>query len=266
MDATSEEKRPVLSLFDLTGRVAVVSGGAGSYGRQIVEGLAEAGARTFMASRNLDKLREQAQVFRQAGLEVETLQYDQADEKSVRQLLQQVVDAAGKVDIVINNSVLRPMSDWTSPASDFATSMDVNATGLFMMTREFGEHMAGRGQGTIINIGSTYGMVGPDYTNYEGLGWGIPPDYFFHKGGMLQLTRFAAAKLGPLGVRVNTVSPGGVFSSQDPRFLERYNARTFLGRMANQTDLKGVIVFLASDASAYITGANIVVDGGYTCK
>ena len=262
----SKKTRTVRELFDLTGRVAVVTGGAGLFGRQIVEALAEAGARTLMASRNIEKLQAQAEVFRQAGLDVAALQYDQASEPSVLQLLQQVLDAAGKVDILVNNSVLRPMSDWSSPAADFAKSMEVNATGLFLMTRTFGEHMAEHGGGSIVNVGSIQGVVGPDYTLYEGLDWGCPPDYFFHKGGMVQLTKFAASKLGPRGVRVNTVTPGGFFNEQDSRFIERYNARTFLGRMANQTDLKGVIVFLASDASAYVTGANIPVDGGYTSK
>jgi NAD(P)-dependent dehydrogenase (short-subunit alcohol dehydrogenase family) len=259
-------KQTVREMFDLTGRAAVVTGGAGLFGRQIVEALAEAGARTFMASRNLDKLRVQAEEFRHAGLDVAAVQYDQASETSILQLLQQVVDVAGKVDILVNNAVLRPMGDWTSSGADFAKSMEVNATGLFLMTRAFGEHMVARGQGSIINVGSTYGTVGPDYTHYEGLGWGVSPDYFVHKGGMVQLTRFAAAKFGPHGVRVNAISPGGLFNNQDPRFLERYHARTFLGRLANQTDLKGVVVLLASDASAYITGANIPVDGGYTCK
>jgi NAD(P)-dependent dehydrogenase (short-subunit alcohol dehydrogenase family) len=134
------------------------------------------------------------------------------------------------------------------------------------MTRAFGMHMAGNRRGSIVNIGSIKGMVGPDLTLYEGLDWGVPPDYFFHKGGMLQLTRYAAALLGPRGVRVNLLSPGGFYDGQDPRFVERYNARTFLGRMANESDLKGAIVFLASDASAYITGANLPVDAGYTAK
>ena len=266
MNATPEKKRSILELFDLTGRVAVVTGGAGLYGRQIVEALAEAGVRTFMASRNLDKLRIQAEAFRRAGLDVAVLQFDLASEDSILQLLQQAVDAAGKVDILVNNSVAKPMSGWTTPAAAFAESMEANATGLFSITRAFGEHMAERGQGSIINVSSIYGTVGPDYTHYEGLGQDVSPDYFFHKGGLLQLTRFAAARLGPRGVRVNAISPGGLFNMQDPRFLERYNARTFLGRMANQTDIKGAVVFLASDASAYVTGANIPVDGGYTCK
>jgi NAD(P)-dependent dehydrogenase (short-subunit alcohol dehydrogenase family) len=266
MSTTAEKKRTVQELFDLTGRVAVVTGGAGLFGHQMTEALAEAGVRTFMADCDLDKLRTQTEVFRQAGLEVGGLQYDQASEPSIVQLLQQALDAAGKVDILVNGAVLRPMPDWPSPAADFAKSMEVNATGLFMICRAFGEHMAERGQGSIINISSIYGMVGPDYTHYEDLGWGIPPDYWFHKGGMLQLTKFLAAKFGPRGVRANAISPGGLFNAQDPRFIERYNARTYLERQANQTDLKGAIIFLASDASAYVTGANIVVDGGYTCK
>jgi len=244
----------------------VVTGGAGLFGRQIVEALAEAGARVFMASRNLEKLENQAEAFRQAGLNVSALQYDQAAEKSIHRLLQQVLEAAGRVDVLVNNSVLRCVKDWDSPAADFARSMEVNATGLFVITREFGEHMAAHGGGSIINIGSIQGLCGPDYTLYEGLNWGSPPDYFFHKGGMVQLTRYAASRLGPQGVRVNTITPGGFFNAQDPRFVARYNARTFLGRMANQSDLKGAVVFLASDASAYVTGANLTVDGGYTAK
>jgi NAD(P)-dependent dehydrogenase (short-subunit alcohol dehydrogenase family) len=266
MTAQSAGKRRVQDLFDLTGRVAVVTGGAGLYGRQIVEALAEAGARTFMASRNLEKLRGQAEAFAQQGLSVTALALDQESEASIAGLLETVIEQAGGVDVLVNNAVLRPMKDWSSPAADFAKSMAVNATGLFLMTRTFGEHMAARGGGSIINVGSIQGHVGPDFTLYEGLDWGIPPDYFVHKGGLAQLTRFAASKLGPRGVRVNTLIPGGFFNHQDPRFLARYNARTFLGRMANENDLKGAVVFLASDASAYVTGADLAVDGGYLAK
>lgn len=256
----------VMEQFSLKGRVAIVTGGAGLYGRQIAEALAEAGARTFMASRGIEKLEEQAKAFRRAGLDVTALQLDQSKEESVRALLARVCELAGGVDVLVNNAVLRPMADWSSSAADFQKSMEVNATGLFIMLHTFGEHMAGRSRGSIVNIGSIQGLVGPDYSLYEGLGWGSPPDYFFHKGGMVNLTRYAASRLGPRGVRVNTLTPGGFFNNQDERFIQRYNARTFLGRMAGNEDMKGAIVFLASDASAYVTGADLVVDGGYTAK
>jgi NAD(P)-dependent dehydrogenase (short-subunit alcohol dehydrogenase family) len=256
----------ILDAFRLDGRIAVVTGGAGKYGRQIVEALGEAGAKVYMASRNLEKLEEQAQAFRDAGLDVQARQLDQAKEDSVLALRDAVLEEAGRVDVLVNNAVSRPMADWSGPVEEFEESMQVNMTGIFIMTRAFGDVMEQQHSGSIINIGSTMGVIAPDYTLYEGLGWGMPADYFVHKGGMIMLTRFAASKYGPAGVRVNCINPGGFFANQDERFVERYNARTFLGRMANDTDLKGIIVLLASDASAYITGEEIAVDGGYTKK
>ena len=256
----------VLESFNLTGKVALVTGGGGLYGRQITPALAEAGAHTIVASRDVAKLKAQMAALSARGLDVDAMHLDQGSEASVTQLLDQIIQRRGRVDILVNNAVERTMSDWNSPAEAFERSMRTNATGVFLMTRVFGDHMAARGGGSIINVGSIQGMVGPDFTLYEGLDWGAPPDYFFHKGGLLQLTRYAAAKLGPRQVRVNCISPGGFFAEQDATFVQRYNARTFLNRMANETDLKGVVVFLASDASAYITGVNIPVDGGYTAK
>jgi len=256
----------VLKTFNLSGKTALVTGGAGLFGRQIVEALAEAGARTIVASRNLENLTNLAGDLSGKGLTIEPLQYDQGSEESISHLRDEIFGRTDRLDILVNNSVLRPMQDYYSSAAQFEESMKVNATGLFLMLQTFGEKMAAQGSGSIVNVGSIQGMVGPDFTLYEGLGWTIPPDYFFHKGGMHQLTRYAASLLGPRNVRVNTISPGGFFNNQDPIFVARYNARTFLGRMANETDLKGVVVFLASDASAYLTGANIPVDGGYTAK
>ncbi len=256
----------VLESFSLKNKVAVVTGGAGLFGRQIVEAVAEAGAKTFTASRDLKKLETEAKPLRARGLDVTALPYDQGDEKSIRDLLAAIVKTAGGVDVLVNNSVARPMKSWPGTAEQFAESMRINATGLYLMVRLFGEHMAERGHGSIVNIGSIQGVVGPSFHLYEGLGMDAPPDYFFHKGGLVQLTKYAAGKLGPRGVRVNAISPGGFYNNHDPRFLERYNALTYLKRMANMTDLKGAIVFLASDAAAYITGANIPVDGGYTAS
>jgi NAD(P)-dependent dehydrogenase (short-subunit alcohol dehydrogenase family) len=256
----------VLDSLQLHEKVAVITGGAGLYGRQIVQALAEAGAKVFMASRSIESLETLAQTLRDAGQDVSAVQFDQGNPDASPRLLDHVLQTAGRVDVLVNNAVARPMKDWADPVEAWAESMRINATGLFAITRCFGDHMASQGGGSIVNVGSMQGMVGPDFTLYEGLGWGTPPDYFFHKGGMIQLTRFAASKLGPHGVRCNVISPGGFFNNQDERFVKRYAERTLLGRMANDTDLKGVIVFLASDASAYITGANIPVDGGYTAK
>ena len=253
-------------LFDLKEKVALVTGGAGLFGRQIVEALAESGATTIMASRNVDKLAAQAEEFKAAGLNVTVESLDQAVESSIEALKSRILSRHGRIDVLVNNSVARPMKRWTDPVAVFEESMRVNATGIFMMTRAFGEAMAAKGKGSIINVGSIQGCVGPDLTLYEDITAPPPPDYFFHKGGMIQLTRYAASFLGKSGVRVNCISPGGFLFDQPDAFVKRYSDRTFLGRMANEEDLKGTIVFLASDASAYVTGTNLPVDGGYTAK
>jgi NAD(P)-dependent dehydrogenase (short-subunit alcohol dehydrogenase family) len=259
----------ILDRFSLAGKVALVTGGAGLYGTQIVRALAEAGAQTYIASRHLEALETLAAAYRDRGLDVTALQVDQADEASILALRDRLFQRCGQVDILVNNAVSRPMKQgYQDSASTFAESMQVNATGLFLLTRAFGDVMAEQGSGSIINIGSIQGMIGPDPTIYEGTemrGW--YPDYFFHKGGMLNFTRFVASYYGARGIRCNCISPGGLRTEETPlRFVRQYSARTFLGRMANDTDLMGVIVFLASDASLYVTGTNIPVDGGYTAK
>jgi len=257
----------VMDMFSLEGKVALVTGGAGLYGRQIVEAVAEAGAQTYIASRNLEALEAVASAHRARGEDVTALRLDQGREDSVLALREEILRRSGRVDVLVNNAVSRPMKGWDDEAARFDESMHVNATGIFMMTRAFGEVMKTQRSGSIINISSMMGMVGVEPLNYAGTDMhGFYPDYFFHKGGLINFTRFCASYFGAHGVRVNCVSPGGLFNNQPARFVEQYSQRTCLGRMANQTDLKGVIVFLASDASAYVTGANIPVDGGYTAK
>lgn len=258
----------IMDWLSLKGKVALMTGGAGLYGRQIASALAQAGARTYIASRNVDELEKVASKLREEGYDVFALKLDQGDEKSILELRDEILKREGKIDILVNNAVARPMSGWGDDAAKFAESMRINATGVFMITRAFGDVMAENGKGSIINIGSIQGMIGPDGTLYEGLGFtGYVPDYFFHKGGIINFTRFAASLYGPKNVRCNCISPGGLRSERQPiEFVGRYSDRTFLGRMANDTDLMGAIVFLASDASAYVTGTNIPVDGGYTAK
>jgi NAD(P)-dependent dehydrogenase (short-subunit alcohol dehydrogenase family) len=259
----------VLDSFSLKGKTALVTGGAGLYGRQIVRALAEAGAKTFAASRGLEALRAEGARLAAEGLEVTALRLDLGDERSILDLRDEIVKRAGGLEVLVNNAVLRPMKKgFRDEAAAFAESMKVNATGLFLITRAMGDVMAARGGGSIINIGSIHGMIGPDPPIYEGTEMhGFYPDYFFHKGGMLNFSRFTASYYGARGVRCNCVSPGGFRTETMPAaFVGNYSRRTFLGRLAGDTDLMGVVVFLAADASAYITGANIAVDGGYTAK
>jgi len=258
----------IMDWLSLKGKVAVMTGGAGLYGKQIVTALAQAGARTYIASRHVEKLEEVASQLRGEGYEVFALQVDQGDEKSIHALRDEVLKREGKVDILVNNSVSRPMKSWDDAAEHFAESMRVNATGVFMMTRAFGDVMEKAGKGSIINVGSIQGMIGPDATIYKNVGFhGFVPDYFFHKGGMINFTRFTASYYGPSSVRCNCISPAGLQTEcHSELFVQNFSDRTLLGRMANSTDLMGIIVFLASDASAYITATNIPVDGGYTAK
>ncbi len=258
----------ILDQFNLAGKTAVVAGARGRYGRQISEALAEAGARLVLASSNRPELEKMAAGLRQSGYDVRAAELDQGSEASILQLKETVLAECGTVDILVNNAILRPMKNWADDAAAFDASMHFNATGIFLLIRAFGDAMAARGGGSIINIGSIQGMVGTDGSLYEGLPMaGFIPDYFFHKGGMINLTRTAASYYGPHGVRCNCLSPGGYYEdTMSPVFVHRYEERTFLGRMANSTDLKGAVVFLASDASVYVTGTNLAVDGGYTAK
>ncbi len=259
----------VTELFNIENRVAIVTGGAGLYGRNITEALLEAGCRVVIASRNLSKLEETRKEFKRAGYEkLWCYRLDLSSTDSIDSFVDSVYRDFTYVDVLVNNSVLRPMHNFNDDIGKWRDSMEVNATGTFYLTREVANRMAKRRKGSIINIVSIQGVVGVDPTLYEGTdmdGTGAP-DYFFHKGGWINLTRFLASYYGKWGVRVNAVSPGGKFANQDPQFVKRYNDRTFLGRMADDDDIKGTIVFLASDASKYITGENIMVDGGYVQK
>ncbi|MDD3953315.1 MAG: SDR family oxidoreductase [Lentisphaeria bacterium] len=260
----------VLDSFSLTGKTALITGGAGLFGRQIVESLAEAGAETFMASRNLAELEKVAGEFRDRGLRVTALELDLGNEKSIEKTIAEIVNRSGRLDILINNAVTRSAcAKWSLSMDDFDRSLRVNASGLFCITRLAAEEMKKRQSGSIVNVGSYMGLLGPNPVNYEGTDMfsrDASPIYFYEKGGMVNFTRFAASVLGIHGIRVNCINPGGFLHHQPEAFIRQYSANTMLGRLANDTDLKGVIVFLASDASLYLTGCNIPVDGGYTAK
>jgi len=255
-----------LESFSLKGKVVILTGGAGNYGRGLTTQLAEAGASLVIASRNAKALAKVAAEETANGHQVIAEILDQGDEASVLALRDRVVARFGRIDGLVNNAVARTMKSPDDSLKSWEESMRVNATGFFALTRAIGDVMAARGEGSIVNISSMMGMLGPNLAAYEGTDMKTVPDYFFHKGGMINLTRYFAAIYGHAGVRANCLSPGGFFNHQLPLFLERYNKRTMLGRMAGPRDLGGAVVFLLSPASTYITGVNLPVDGGYTAK
>jgi len=255
------------SLFSLQNQVVLLTGAAGLFGRGLARGVAEADATVIIASRNADKLRVVAEEETARGHRVFAESFDQGDEASIVALKSRIEERFGAVHGLVNNSVLRPMKGANGSAAEFAESMRINATGVMLMHRHFGQSMADAGRGSIVNIGSIQGMIGPGYELYKDTAMGdLPPDYFFHKGGLINLTRFYAALYGPKNVRVNCLSPGGFFNHQPELFVQRFSEHTMLGRMADDTDLGGAVVFLLSNASRYITGVNLPVDGGYTAK
>lgn len=257
----------IRDLFSLKDRVALVTGGTGRCGRQICQALAESGATVIIASRNYEKCAEFADELSSQGHDADALRFDLLDEESVSGSAEQIQSRYGRLDTLFNNAVMvkaEPLEEHTD--ADWETAVGQNSVALYRACRIFGALMAKRGCGSIVNIASIYGIVSPDFRIYEGHPeMTNPPSYGFVKAGMIQLTRYLAVYFAARGVRVNCISPGGLFSPSMPvPFVEKYTERTPMGRMAGPNDLKGSVVFLASDASAYVTGQNLIVDGGYT--
>jgi NAD(P)-dependent dehydrogenase (short-subunit alcohol dehydrogenase family) len=228
-----------------------------------MEGLLEAEATVVSASRAFNTTRQVVAEFKNKGYDAHALQVDQSDHTAVLKLKEEINAKFGRLDVFFNNAVARPMRTYTSPIEDFAESMRVNAVGMFDIVREMADLIARSGGGSIISISSMMGMFGPDLSNYDGTTMGTPPaDYFFHKGGMIALTRYLARVLADKKIRVNCISPGGLLEDDPERFIQNYSRKVPVGRMAFPEDIKGLAVFLASDASAYINGENILMDGG----
>jgi NAD(P)-dependent dehydrogenase (short-subunit alcohol dehydrogenase family) len=259
-------------LMDLHGRVALVTGGAGLIGSEMCEALAELGAAVAVLDCDGPACRRLAQRLKDGyGVDAEPLIVDLADEAATRAASSTVLDRFGRLDILVNSAAFTGTSDlqgWITPwaqqsAETWRKVLDLNLLAPFVLTQACTPALERSGKGTVVNIISTYGLVGPDMRIYEGTSMGNPSAYAGSKGGLLQLTRWLATVLAPK-IRVNAISPGGVYVDQPEPFRRQYVARTPLQRMACGGDYKGAIAYLASDLSAYCTGHNLVVDGGWT--
>lgn len=266
-----EIMKPLSQLMDLRGRTALVTGAGGHIGRAISTTLAELGADLVLVDLpgpQLNAMPALLSAFSDIRVESHACNLERDEERA--DLINTCKARHQSLDILVNNAAFvgtSGLQGWVTPfleqtVDTWRRAMDVNLTAGFDLCRSLTpELMRGRGA-SIINIASIYGELGPDWSLYQGTSMGNPAAYSVSKGGLLQLTRWLATTLAPT-IRVNAISPGGVARNQPEAFVARYIARTPLKRMATEEDFRGAIAFLASDMSSYVTGQNIVVDGGW---
>lgn len=260
----------LVKLLDLTGRTALVTGGAGHLGRTFTETLLEQGARVALMDIS-DNVHEVARGFDNTGNKVKGFKVDLEIEENLRTAFSDVIAWSGGLDILVNNAAFvgtSALTGWNEPfekqtAVTFRRCLEVNLTAVFALCQLAVPHLKKSGHGSIINIASIYAMVGPDNRIYEGTSMNNASAYGASKAGVIQFTSWLATSLAP-EIRANVITPGGVARGQPASFVERYNYRTPLGRMAREEDFRGAIAYLASDASAYVTGHNLIVDGGWS--
>jgi 2-deoxy-D-gluconate 3-dehydrogenase len=265
--------------FDLTGRVAVVTGGAGLLGKQFCRTLAKAGAAVAVVDIEVESTGAAAEELTAAGYQALAVPTDITRPAQVEAMAAAVRERFGRLDILVNSAALDPKFDPDKigdqganafedyPLAAWQQALDVNLTGMFLCAQEAAKAMLAQGQGVIINLCSMYGLVGPDQRLYQREGQ--PPQfkpvtYTVTKAGVVGFTKYLATYYAGKNIRVNALTPGGVFNNHDDEFVARYAARSVLGRMAEHDEMNGALLFLASEASSYMTGANLVVDGGWT--
>ena len=263
--------RNARDLFDLTGRIAIVTGGRGLYGASITIGLCEMGATVVIASRNAAKCEELASELREQGYQAYGMALDLSDDESIKALAKNVYDRFGKIDILVNNAVdrrnLTSLADATREKLQDSASTNLN--GQILLSQAVLEYMIPAESGSIINISSMRGLDCPHFPFYPESFGDQPVNYTTEKWAMVGLTKYMAGRYGKHGIRVNCIAPGG-FSpglANNPAkqaFINNYIENCPLHRWASDDDIKGPVAFLASDASGYVTGATLVMDGGWT--
>jgi len=266
--------RTIDQLMNLEGRRAIITGATGNLGKYIASTIAELNGNLILVDKTGVDFHSVLLELKKINnnIDVQYFECDLEDGDSRKKLVKKINNKNyDSIDILINNAAFGGMSDLNGWVTEFQEqsvetwrrAIEVNLTAVFDFSKEFAKDLGKNGHGSIINISSIYGVNGPDLSLYEGTNMGNPAAYSASKGGLLQLTRWLSTVVAP-DVRVNSISPGGVWRNQPKEFVERYKVRTPLGRMATEEDFKGIVAYLASDLSAYVTGQNVIVDGGWT--
>lgn len=277
--------RTIDELFSLKGKVVIVTGGMGLLGKTYAEAISIANGYPVIADIRLNGAEEFLQKLEnETGREGLACKVDITSEKSVQNLVDQTLKKFGKINGLINNAGLtvakgsKEFEDYFSafenyPLKLWKLALNTNLTGMFIVTREIGKEMKKNSDGgSIVNVASTYGIVSPDHRIYQGIKsqygeqpFNTPIGYATTKSAVLNFTRYLATYWAKENIRVNTLTPGGVFDGHDETFVNNYSYRVPMGRMAEKHEYQGAMIFLLSEASSYMTGTNLVVDGGWTC-
>lgn len=272
-------EKTVLDKFSMQGKTALVTGGAGLLGKRFTLALAQAGANVMVADLNLDAAQAHAEVLTQKGYRAHAIALNVTEPESCKKVVAETLKLYGSVDALVNSAALDPKFDpqnlgkqnknafeHYSPEA-WRFTLDINLTGMFLATQATVPAMLDAGRGVIVNICSIYGLNGPDqriYPEVDGQVLYKPGDYSVAKAGVLGFTRYLATYYAGKNIRVNALTPGGVFNNHSQSFADNYAAKTIMGRMARIDEMDTAMLFLCSDASSYMTGSNLVVDGGWT--
>ncbi len=271
----------IFDKFSLKGQVAIITGGGGQLGTEFCKTLAEAGASVVVADLLIDHANRTSKLLTDSGHPNFAFQLDVTSPDSTRELVAETVKRFGRLDILVNCAALDPKFDPDAatkgiapgafedyPLEQWNDALNVNLTGIFLMTQACVKQMVAQGKkGSIINICSTYGLNGPDQRIYikDGKRVAFKPVYYTTtKAGVMGFTKYLAAYYAGTEIRVNALTPGGVYNNHEEYFVKNYSAKTIMGRMAKKDEMNGALLFLASDASSYMTGNNVIVDGGWT--